>query len=44
MVPELRMVAADGWFLLDAMREHGDPIPEEQTLVRLVEVPAASQD
>lgn len=29
-------------FHLDAMREHGDPIPEPQTLVRLVEVPAAS--
>ena len=31
-------------FHLDAMREHGDPIPEPQTSVRLVEVPAASQD
>ena len=29
-------------FHLDAMREHGDPIPEPQTSVRLVEVPAAS--
>ena len=29
-------------FHLDTMREHGNPIPEPQTSITLVEVPAAS--